>query len=156
MSIQEQLRAELKDAMRQRDQRRMNVVRQIETELSLAKSAKGFSGEVDDALYLKVIASYVKKMDKARKEYEGAGERGQEMVETLSFEIDYLARWLPRKLSEEETRTLVREAVAELGASDVKQAGRIVGHLMKQHKDSLDGALVNCVAREELQKDQKD
>jgi uncharacterized protein YqeY len=152
MSVQEELRAELKDAMRQRDQGRLDAIRQVESELSVVKSAPGFKGEVDDALYQQVIATYVKRMDKARKEYEELGERGEEMAQKLAFEVDYLSRWLPKKLSEEDTRVLVRSAIAELGVSDPKQVGKLVGHLMKSRGGELDGALVNRLAREELTK----
>jgi uncharacterized protein YqeY len=150
VSIREELRNELKEAMRARDQRRLDVIRQVESELSVAKSAPGFKGEIDDALYRQVIATYVKKMEKARQEYVELGGRGQEMAEKLAFEVDYLSRWLPRKLDEEQTRALVRQAIAELGASDLKQAGKVVGQLMKSRKDDLDGALVNRLVREEL------
>jgi len=152
MSIQEELRAELKAAMRQRDQARLDAIRQVESELAVVKSAPGFKGEVDDALYQQVIATYVKRMDKARKEYEELGPRGEEMAQKLAFEVDYLSRWLPRKLSEEDTRVLVREAIAELGVSDPKQVGKLVGHLMKSRGGELDGAIVNRLAREELSK----
>ena len=152
MSIREELRTELKQAMRAKDQPRLDVIRQVESEVSLARSAPGFDGEVDDALYLQVIASYVKKMTKAREEYTAAGERGRELADKLAFEIDYLKRWLPSKLDEAQTRALVREAISELGVSDPKQAGRLVGQLMKSRKDDLDGALVNRIAREELAK----
>ena len=77
MTIHDELTVELKAAMRERDKPRINVIRQIETEVSLAKSAPGFSGEADDELYLEIIESYVKKMDKARLEYAAAGARGQ-------------------------------------------------------------------------------
>jgi hypothetical protein len=150
MSMRDELRQELKDAMRQKDQRRVNAIRQVETEVATAKTAPGFKGEVDDQLYRQVIGAYVKKMEKARAEYEGLGECGREMADQLAFETEYLSRWLPRKLSEEETRQLVRQARDELGISDPKQAGRLVGHLMKSRRDDLDGALVNRIAREEL------
>lgn len=150
MSIHEELRAELKDATRARDQPRLEVIRAVETELTLARTAKGFSGEVDDALYRLVIAAYAKKMDKARAEYEGLGERGREMAAKLAYEVEYLSRWLPRKLDEAGTRALVAEALAALGVTDVKQAGRVVGHLMKGHKDELDAGLVNRLVKEAL------
>ncbi len=150
MSIRDELRNELKEAMRARDQRRLDVIRQVESELSIARSAPGFKGEIDDALYRQVIAAYVKKMEKARQEYVELGGRGQEMAEKLAFEVEYLSRWLPRKLDEEQTRALVRQTIAELGASDLKQAGKVMGHLMKSRKDDLDGALVNRLVREEL------
>lgn len=150
MSIQEELRAELKDAMRAKDRARLDVIRQVESEISVVKSAANFSGEVDDKLYLKVLAAYVKRMQKAVKEYEAAGDRGKEMVQSLGFEVAYLSRWLPSMMSEEETRPLVTQAIAELGLTDAKQAGRVVGHLMKDHKGKLDGGMASKLARQLL------
>ena len=148
--IKEELAAELRDAIRSRDQRRMDVVRQIETEVARARTEPGFHGEVDDDLYVRVISAFVKKMDKARLEFVAAGERGRAHAEKLAFEVEYLSRWLPRGLSEEATRALVRAAIAELGASDPKMAGRVVGRVMKSGTEGLDGTVVNRLVREEL------
>jgi len=150
MAIHDELAAELRDAMRTRDRRRMDVIRQVETELARARTEPGFHGEVDDALYRRVIAAYVKKMDKARLEFEAAGERGRAQAEKLAFEIDYLKRWQAQTLDEEATRALVRSAIAELGATDAKAVGRVIGRVMKAGAGSLDGALVNRLVREEL------
>ena len=150
MTIQKELREELKDAMRKRDQNRLDVIRAVETDVKVARSAKGFKGEVDDALYQKVIGAYVKKMGKAKEEYDQLGDPGKEMAAKLGFEVEYLSKWLPKVMGEEETRNLVTEVVAELGVSDPKQAGRVIGHLMKQHKGALDGAMVSRIVREAL------
>ena len=64
MGIQEELVAELQDAMRARDKPRASVIRQVQTEVAVAKSAPGFTGELDDELYTATIASYVKKMER--------------------------------------------------------------------------------------------
>lgn len=149
MSVQGELRTELEEAMRAQDKARVNVIRQIQSEIAVAKSAPGFEGEIDDALYLTTIASYVKKMDKARREYEAMGERGREQADKLAFEIQYLAQWLPIGPSEDETRAMVRFAIAELKANDPKMIGRVIGQVMKSAK-GLDGALVNRLVREEL------
>ena len=77
----------------------------IESEISLAKSAPGFKGEVDDDLYRQVIASYSKKMDKARAEYLELGPRGEEMARKLGWEVAYLSRWLPTKLDQDVNRS---------------------------------------------------
>lgn len=149
--IHEQLQDELRDAMRAGDKPRKDVIRQIETEVSTARSEPGFSGEADDALYEKVIASYVKKMDKSRQEYLEMGERGAAMAEKLAFEIEYLGRWLPKKLGEDETRQLVRETISELGvAGDPRASGRVTGTLMKSRGADLDGGLVARIVAEEL------
>jgi hypothetical protein len=154
MTIREELAAELKNAMRAKDGPRRDVIRQVETEVAVARSHPGFEGEVDDELYRSVIASYVKKMDKARDEYREIGERGAAMADKLGFEVEYLSRWLPSKLDEKATRELVKGAIAELGvAGDEKAAGRVIGHLMKIHGKDLDGGLVNRLVREELAPD---
>jgi len=151
MSIQEQLTEDLRTAMKEKDALRRDVIRQVQTEVATAKSESDFSGELDDAFYQKVIASYVKKMDKSREEYEAMGERGEEMADKLAYEVEYLSRYLPKKLSEEETRKLVVDAIEELGvAGDQKAAGRVTGHLMKSRGEDLDGGLVNRLVKEEL------
>lgn len=151
MTIQDELAAELKDAMLSKDAPRRDVIRQIQTEVSVVKSDPGFHGDADDALYEKVIGSYVKKMDKSREEYEGYGDRGAAMAAKLGFEVDYLRRWLPKTLDEKATRSLVTDAIAELGVSgDEKSAGRVIGHLMQTHGKDVDGGLVNRLVREEL------
>ncbi len=151
MSIQDELAQELKDAMRAKDARRRDVIRQIQTEVSMARSSAGFSGEVDDDLYRDVIASYTKRMRKSTDEYRELGDRGREMADKLAYEVEYLSRWLPETLDEDETRALVRRTVDELGvAGDEKATGRVIGHLMKSHREELDGALVARIVREEL------
>jgi uncharacterized protein len=151
MTIREELASELKDAMRAKDGPRRDVIRQIETEVSVARSEPGFSGEVDDELYMQVIGSYVKKMDKTRQEYLEIGGRGEALAAKLGYEVEYLSRWLPQKLGESETLDLVRKTIHDLGvASDEKAAGRVTSQLMKEHGKDLDGALVNRLVREEL------
>lgn len=149
MSIHDELSAELKDAMKSGDRPRINVIRQVETEVTMAKTAPGFRGDVDDDLYTGVITSYVKKMDKARREYEELGDRGRDNADKLAYEVGYLARWLPTMLSEDDTRVLVRTTISEMGVTDPKQAGRVIGAIMKAGSD-VDGAAVNRIVREEL------
>ena len=154
MTIKEELGEELRDAMRAHDKPRRDVIRQVETEVAVARSQPGFEGEADDELYRSVIASYVKKMDKARDEYIEIGDRGAAMAEKLGFEVDYLSRWLPSKLDEAATRDLVQGAIVELGvAGDEKAAGRVTGHVMKTRGQDLDGGLVSRIVREELAPD---
>ena len=151
MTIEEDLRTELTDAMKSRDARRRDVIRMIQTEVTLAKSAPGFASDVDDELYRRVISSYSKRMEKARPEFEEAGERGAAMAEKLGWEVAYLSRWLPKKLDEAATRALVEATVTELGVSgDSKASGRVIGQIMKSHKDEVDGGLVSRLVAEVL------
>ena len=149
MSIQEDLAAARVVAMKEGDRATRNVIRQVESEVAVAKSAPGFTGEVDDDLYRSTMASYVKRMDKARTEYEGLGERGQQHADGLAFEIDYLSQFLPESLSEDETRQLVRRTIADLGADDPKMKGQVIGAVI-QSAEEVDGALVARIVSEEL------
>lgn len=151
MGLKQELRDELKDAMRAKDQPRLAVLRAIETEMSTLKSSPGFSDEVNDELYLKVVTSYAKKMTKALKEYEKAGERGEEQANTLRFEVDYLSRWLPKAMDEAQTRELIKKTIDSLGVSGPQAIGRVMGAIMKDHKDEVDGGLVSRLVKEALQ-----
>ena len=147
MTIKEQLAADRIAAMKSGDKATVNVVRQVESEVSVAKAAPGFSGDVDDELYRAAIAAYVKKMSKAQAEYRELGVDQQ--VDALGFEIDYLSRFLPEAVSEDDTRELVQKTIAELGAADPKMKGQVIGAVMKSG-DGLDGGLVARLVTEEL------
>jgi hypothetical protein len=149
MTVQEQLVAAQRTAMKAGDKPTVNVIRQIQSEVAVAKSAPGFTGEVDDDLYVTTIAAFVKRMQKARTEFEAAGERGEEHVAKLTFEIDYLSQYLPQQLSEAETRDLVKATIAELGVDDPSRSGQVIGAVMKSG-EAVDGGTVSRLVREEL------
>lgn len=151
LSVHEELAAAQRAAMKSGDKPTLNAIRQVETEVSVARAAPGFDGSIDDDdLYLRVIASYVRKMEKARREYLDLGDAGKDQADKLSYEVDYLSKWLPAEaFDEDEVRVLVREAIAELGVADAKQAGQVTGQVMRT-ADGLDGAVVNRLVREEL------
>ncbi len=155
MSIKDDLDDELKDAMRAHDQNRTDVVRQIKTEVTRALKAPGYAGEADDDLYRTTISSYAKKMGKALAEYERLGDRGAEAAAKLRFEVEYLSRWLPKAPSEEEVAGFVDAAVLELGATDLKTMGQVMGYLMKRHA-GLDGTMVSRLVRTRLSPETKD
>lgn len=145
-SIESELNERLKAAMKERNERTLGVIRAIRGKVTEAVKAKGFSGEVDNALYLKIIAAYSKTMSKAVVEFEKVGETTGDRVEQLRFEVDYLSEFLPTRLGEAETRTLVEQAITETGASSKRELGRIMGVIMKGHKDQVDAGLVRNIA----------
>lgn len=150
MSIEERLRDDQKAAMKAGDKATLNVVRSVRSEVATAQTAPGFSGETDDELYLATIATYVKRITKAQAEYRELGESGVDRADSIQFEIDYLARYLPQKLDEEATKALVDSTIADLGAGPETPAGQVVGAVMRSGED-LDGALVNRLVNEALQ-----
>jgi uncharacterized protein YqeY len=150
MGLEQTLNETLTRAIRDRDQRTADIVRMIKSRIGERRTAKGFSGVVDDALVVDVIGAYRKSLQKALPDYEKAGERGRDQADRLRFEIEYLERWLPRGLDDAALRALVGERLAALGITDVKQVGRLVGDVMKTHKGQVEAGDVKRVAEELL------
>ena len=140
----------LKSAIKGKDTRTANIVRMLKTKVTERTTAKGFSGEVDDALVVDVIGAYKKQLQKALAEYEKLGDRGAAQVAELRFEIEFCERYLPKGMDEGALRTLVAERLKALGIADAKQAGRLIGDVMKTHKGQVDAADVKRIAEELL------
>jgi uncharacterized protein len=150
MALEQVLNDQLTHAIKERDTRTADVLRMIKSRLTERRTAKGFAGEVDDALVLDVIGAYRKQLQKALGEFEKAGERGAAQVAQLRFEIEFCERFLPKKLDDEAVRALVRERLAELRITDPKQVGRLVGDVMKTHKGQTEASDVKRIAEEIL------
>lgn len=150
MALAAQLDDTLKHAIKDKDIRTANVVRMLKTRLTERTTAKGFSGEVDDALVLDVIGAYRKQLQKALAEYEKVGDRGAAQAAELRFEIEFCERFLPKGMDEASLRALVAERLQALGIRDPKQAGRLVGDIMKTHKGQVEAGDVKRVAEELL------
>ena len=150
MSIEAQLNDLLKDSMRAKDAQTADCIRMIKTKHMERRTAAGFKGPLDDALWLDVITAYQKQLRKSREEYAALGARGAEPIAQIDFEIGFCARFLPKAASDDETRAIVREAVVRLGLSDPKAAGRVVGEIMKANKGKLDPSVVKRIVDEEL------
>ncbi|MBC8131363.1 MAG: GatB/YqeY domain-containing protein [Deltaproteobacteria bacterium] len=150
MSIEVQIADLLKESMRNRDMRTADCVRMIKTKHMERRTASGFKGPLDDALWLDVIASYQKQLRKSREEYVAIGERGAASLPQLDFEIELCGRFLPQAAGEDEVRAAVLEAIARLAVTDAKQIGRLVGEIMKANKGRFDPAMVKRLAEQEL------
>jgi uncharacterized protein len=152
MSLEQQLNDTLKQAMMQKDQKTADVVRMLKTKIMERRTAKGFSGTVDDALVLDVISAYRKQMLKAVEDFEKVGEKGAEQAAELRFEIAFCEKFLPKGMDEAALRTLVTERIAALGIKDAKMVGRLVGDIMKSHKGLVEASDVKRIAEELLPK----
>jgi len=151
-NLEGQLREQLTAAIKAKDLRTANLIRMINTKVMERRTAKGFSGTVDDALILDVIGTYKKSMEKAKQEYAAAGDRAKDQIAEIEFEVDWCSKWLPQAASEAELRAAVEKAVAELPQKDPKMAGRVIGAVKKQLGDRADAQLVKKLADEILAK----
>jgi uncharacterized protein YqeY len=150
MSLEQELTDRLTQAIKTKDAPTADVVRMIKTRLQERRTAKDFSGTINDAVVLEVIGAYRKLLQKAIAEYEKLGERGAEQAAKLRFEIGFCEGYLPKGLDEAAVRALVEERIRVLGIADAKQVGRLVGDIMKTHKGQVEAADVKRMAEEML------
>jgi uncharacterized protein YqeY len=150
MSLEQELTDRLTQAIKTKDAPTADVVRMIKTRIQERRTAKDFSGTINDAVVLEVIGAYRKLLQKAIAEYEKLGERGAEPAAKLRFEIGFCEGYLPKGLDESAVRTLVQERIGALGIADAKQVGRLVGDIMKTHKGQVEAADVKRMAEEML------
>src|SRR5213076_304728 len=99
-NLETELRAQLTAAMKAKDSKTANLIRMINTKVMERRTAKGFTGTVDDALILDVISTYKKSMEKARGDYVNAGDRGKEQLAEIDFEVEWCNKFLPQQMSE--------------------------------------------------------
>ncbi|HXU80072.1 MAG TPA: GatB/YqeY domain-containing protein [Polyangia bacterium] len=150
MSIETQIGDQLKEAMRQKDQQTADCIRMIKTKHMERRTASGFKGPLDDALWLDVISAYQKQLKKARDEYAALGEKGAGFLPQLDFEIEFCSRFLPKAAGEDEVRAVVLETVTRLGVKDPKQAGKVMGEIMKTRKGTFDPQMVKRLVEEAI------
>jgi len=150
MSLEQDLTDRLTQAIKTKDAPTADVVRMIKTRLQERRTAKDFSGTINDAVVLEVIGAYRKLLQKAIAEYDKLGERGAEQATKLRFEIGFCEGYLPKGLDEPAVRALVQERIRTLGIADAKQVGRLVGDIMKTHKAQVEAADVKRMAEELL------
>src|SRR5258705_11840412 len=138
MALEQALTDTLTQAIKAKDGKTSDVVRMIKTKIQKRRTAKGASGQVDDALVLEVIGAYRKQLQKALAEFDKVVERGAAQAAVLRFEIEFCERYLPRTMDATGGAAVVKERIAALGIADPKQAGRLVGDIMKTHQGPVD------------------
>lgn len=149
MAIREQIDAKLKQARIDKDERTRNVIGMLKNKVLL--ELKSGSGRAeDDELWREVIAGYAKQQQKAIPEFEKAGERGSEAKAEAEWEISFCQQFLPSKLDEAGTEALVKKIATDNGITSAREMGKLMGLIMKSHKDEVDGAIVKKVAAKVL------
>lgn len=145
MSIKDQITADMKEAMKARDQLRLDTLRSIVSAFSYRRIEAGADLSDDDQLA--VVQKLVKQRNDAVAEYTKAGRT--ELAEKEASERDILQKYLPAQKSADEIRALVRSAVAGLPA-DGRNQGALMKIVMPQLKGVADGNLVRQIVTEEL------
>ena len=143
MSLKEQLAADLKAAMKDKDTIRKNVVQMIRAGVLQIEKDKLIT--LDDEGVLEVIAKQLKQRKDSLPDYEKSGR--SDLIAELKAEIGYLMEYLPEQLSDEELTEIVKEAVEAVGAQTVKDMGKVMAFVMPKTKGRADGRRINEIAK---------
>jgi len=145
-SLRQRLELDLKQAMLARDEAARDTLRMV---LAEVRSREGEQGrELEEAAVQAVLARAAKTRQESAQQFEAAG-RG-DLAKRERDQLAVVERYLPRRLSEVETRELVRSLAGELGATSPKDTGRVMKELMARHKGEVDGALASRIVGEVL------
>ena len=151
MSLRERINQDLKDAMKSKDEVRLRAVRAIRTEM-LKKEKEKAGTVVNDEQILTLIQMLVKQRNDSIEMFNKGGR--EEMAAAEQAELEILRGYQPAALSAEEIEVIVKEVIAETGASSQQDLGKVMGPAMarcKQTGKTIDGKLVNQKVRECLQ-----
>ena len=146
MSIKDKLKDDLKTAMLEKDTTRKNVVQLIKAGILQVEKDKKIT--LDDEGVLDVIAKQLKQRRDSLPDYEKSGR--DDLIAQLKREMELLMEYLPAQLTHDELVEIVRDAIEETGASQIKDMGKIMAVVMPKTKGRADGKEINAIAREML------
>ncbi|MBI3803938.1 MAG: GatB/YqeY domain-containing protein [Nitrospirae bacterium] len=146
MTTQEKLAEELKGAMRTGDAARLSVIRLLRSAIKNKEIDKGKGQKLTEEEVLQLISSAMKQRRESIEQFAKGGR--QDLVEQEEKELTILQSFLPEQISDEALRIKVQEAIAQSGATDVKEMGKVMKLLIPQLVGKAEGNKISQVVRE--------
>jgi len=145
MALEEKIMAEMKEAMKAKNEGVLRSLRAIKAEIIKAKTDPGAGGSIDEATEQKFLQ---KMMKQRRDSLEIFEKQGREDLATIEREeIEVIMRYLPKQLSEEDIRDRVKVIMSKLGATSMKDMGRVMGEASKEMAGQADGKVIAAVVK---------
>lgn len=141
-----QMQAALKEAMKNKDNDRRNVIRLLQSAIKQVEIDT--QSELDAAAVVEILQKEAKKRRESIEEAEQTGRDALAANERM--ELTILEEFLPQQMSAEEVAAIVDAVIAETGVTSAKDMGRVMGPVMQRVKGLADGKLVNQIVREKL------
>lgn len=148
MSLKENLLQDMKEAMKNKDTIRKNTIQLVRG--GVLQIEKDKKVELDDEGVLEVISKELKKRRDSLPDFERSGR--MDLVDDLNKEIEILLAYLPEQLSESEIKNIVEEAINEVGATTMKDMGKVMGAVTPKVKGRADNKIVSSLVKELLSK----
>ena len=148
MSLREKINEQFNKARKNKNKTLVSTLRLILAaikERDIANRSEKNKKEAKDSEIIKLL----RKMKKQRQESADLYQRGgrQELVEVEKEEIKIIDSFLPKQLSEEETKKVCKEVIETLGASSIRDMGKVMGVLKQKYDDAIDFAKVNVIVK---------
>ena len=151
MALEQQIQKDIMEAMKTHDTVRLNAVRAIKSEILLAKTSST-EHELEDSDVMKLIQKLVKQRKESAEMYVQAGR--QELADNELAEAKFMESYLPKALSEDEVRNMLKQIIAEVGASSPKDMGKVMGAATKRLAGQADGRTISTIVKELLSESQ--
>lgn len=148
MSLEQQIQEAIKEAMKAKDAVALSANRAIKGEILLFKTAEGSAKEVTDGDILKMIQKLVKQRKEAAEQFV-AGAR-QDLADNELAEAAALEKYLPKQLSPDEVKAKIQEIIAQVGATSIRDMGKVMGVANKALAGLSDGRTISGIVKELL------
>ena len=147
MSLKKQIEEKLNEALKSKDKNTYPTLRLVVSAIKDAEIAGRSKGqkELKDSDIISLLKKMVKQRNESCEVYEKAGRK--ELLENEKKEITVINSFLPKQLSDEETKKICEETIKSVGASSMKDMGKNMGALKSKHSDSLDFSKVSVILR---------
>ncbi|MBR9652809.1 GatB/YqeY domain-containing protein [Thalassovita aquimarina] len=151
MEMREKVNAALKQAMKDKATTRLATLRLINAAIKdrdIAERGNGNDEGVGDTEVLAILGKMVKQRQESARQYEEAGRL--DLAERERAEIEIIEDFLPRKLSDDEVTEAISEAITEVGASSIRDMGKVMGALKAQYTGQMDFGAVGPKVKDQL------
>ena len=153
MSLKETIETKYKNALKSKDKIKISTYRLILSsikDLDISNRSGPNKKETDDEDIKKLLKKMVKQRAESIEIYKSNNRT--DLLEVEQNEYDILTSFLPKQLSQEDTKKICEELILKLGASSIKDMGKVMGELKKQHSDEIDFAKAGALLKQLLNK----
>ena len=148
MSLETQVMAEMKEAMKSKNEAALRGLRAIKAEIIKAKTEPGANGAVSEDGELKLLQKMVKQRKDSLEIF--TQQKRTDLAQKEQEEITIIERFLPKQLSEDELKEVVAKIIAEVGAKTPADMGKVMGAATKQLAGKADGKSISAVVKQLL------
>ena len=150
MNLEEKVMAEMKEAMKSKNEAGLRGLRAIKAEIIKAKTEPGANGQISAEVELKMLQKMMKQRKDALEIYQQ--QNRQDLAQKEQEEIAIIERFLPAQMNDEDLKKALREIIAETGATSSADMGKVMGAATKKLSGRADGKAISAAVKELLAK----